>query len=326
MFLPLVSFVALVAQAHVLRRRPLPFAPRGEDSLGQLQISSKVLTLHKSPLQPGSSAALQNHIASNGTTPLTTTAYGSGYAVTINFEGTDLQLLLDTGSSDTWIASEDFRCVNRRHTQFAQSYCAFGPLFNGSFTAGPIPNQNFNVSYGSSEFVVGETGLIDISIAGVTLTQQEVALIDTAYWRGDSVSTGIVGFGYQALTSSYRGDDPRKDDPKTGLVHYSPIVQTALTRNLFSMFSLALERGDDTVGGYLALGGLPPVDFNSSFVSTPVEMTDLEEVGRSGVAYSYYTIRPSGFSLSGGLLDRLRVPVWKPFTETDFAVLVDSGG
>lgn len=325
MLLSLVSLSALVAHAHVVKRRPLPFTPRGEDSSELLQISNNVLTLQKSPLLPGSSAALQNHLVSNGTTPIITTAYGSGYAATINFEGSDLLLLVDTGSSDTWIASEDFKCVSRARLPIAQSSCQFGPLFDGAFPAGPIPDQNFNVSYGSGEFVTGETGLMDISIAGIPITQQEIALIESAHWRGDNTTTGIVGFGYQALTSSFRGDDPRQDDPDTNLIQYSPIVQTALTRNLFSVFSLALERGDDDVGGYLALGGLPPVDFNHSFVSTPVEMTDLEEVGRNDVAYSFYTIRPSGFSLSGGLLDRLRLPFWKAFTETNFPVLVDSG-
>ncbi|QIW98964.1 hypothetical protein AMS68_004482 [Peltaster fructicola] len=319
MLLTSISLGALIAYAHAAER---PLSPR---DAGSLQLSTNVLTLRKSSLTPGSSAALQNHLASNGTAPLITTAYGSGYAATVTFEGTDLLLLVDTGSSDTWIASKDFNCVNRRGIEFSQSYCSFGPLFIGTFAAGPIPDQNFNVSYGSGEFVVGETGLMNISIAGIAIAQQEIALIDSAYWLGDNTTTGIVGLAYEALTSSYKGDDPTQDNPDSDLVEYSPIVQTALDRSLFSVFSMALERGNDTVGGYLALGGLPPVDFNHTFVSATVEMTNLATVGRAGVAYSYYTIRPNGFSLSGGLLDRLRLPFWKAFSATTFPVIVDSG-
>jgi Eukaryotic aspartyl protease len=52
-------------------------------------------------------------------------------------------------------------------------------------------------------------------------------------------------------------------------------------------FSLAIQRG--TSGGYLALGGLPPVDVDqNSFVSTPIQVLQLSGFPQN--TYTFYTI------------------------------------
>ena len=54
------------------------------------------------------------------------------------------QVILDTGSSDTWLIKKDFRCVNEDLEIESESYCDFGPTFNGSFQGGQIANVSRN--------------------------------------------------------------------------------------------------------------------------------------------------------------------------------------
>ena len=40
----------------------------------------------------------------------------------------------------------------------------------------------FNISYGSGEFLVGELGYERVTLAGIEVPHQEIALVDNAYW------------------------------------------------------------------------------------------------------------------------------------------------
>ena len=59
------------------------------------------------------------------------------------------------------------------------------------------------------------------------------------------------------------------------------------------MFSLAIERG--TAGGYLALGGLPPVTFDPTFTSAPIDVLSIAP--QLGVAF--YTITVDSYDYAG---------------------------
>lgn len=102
------------------------------------------------------------------------------------------------------------------------------------------------------------------------MDQQQVALVNYSYWFGDSTTSGLMGLAYPLLTSAYEGDDPDADTEDTQVV-YNPIVTTLIDEGLIEpIFSLALDRNSDD--GYLALGGLPPVNYTGSFASTPILM------------------------------------------------------
>lgn len=60
------------------------------------------------------------------------------------------------------------------------------------------------------------------------------------------------------------------------------------------MFSLALDSG---TGGYIAFGGLPPVDYIEPFASAPIEMANY----RTGGPYEFlfYTIKPDAIVYKG---------------------------
>jgi hypothetical protein len=54
--------------------------------------------------------------------------------------------------------------------------------------------ENFNVSYASGEFLVGQVGYESITLAGITVPKQEIGLIDYAYWPVslDQTSLNII--------------------------------------------------------------------------------------------------------------------------------------
>jgi hypothetical protein len=61
-------------------------------------------------------------------------------------------------------------------------------------------------------------------------------------------------------------------------------------------FSLAILRDVSGPSGYLALGGLPPIDFVPDFTSTPILITTIKGYPK---AYDFYTIKINGVVLDG---------------------------
>lgn len=62
------------------------------------------------------------------------------------------------------------------------------------------------------------------------------------------------------------------------------------------LFSLVIERDVSGAAGYLALGGVPPVNFTQNFTSTPILVTTIEYYPES---YDFYTIEIDGAVLDG---------------------------
>lgn len=117
--------------------------------------------------------------------------------------------------------------------------------------------------------MTGVFGYENVTVAGITVEQQ-VALVNYSYWFGDSVTSGLMGLSYPLLTSAYAGSDPSADTEDSQVV-YNPIITTLIDDGLIApVFSLALDRNSDS--GYLALGGLPPVNYTGSFASTPIKI------------------------------------------------------
>lgn len=98
---------------------------------------------------------------------------GSEYLVDITFGGQDVTVILDTGSSDTWLIQSGFQCTDSSGNSVDESQCQFGPVYNGGFTS-QISDENFKISYGDGEFVTGNMGYQDVTIAGITVPNQEV--------------------------------------------------------------------------------------------------------------------------------------------------------
>ncbi|KAF7845752.1 hypothetical protein BT93_L0782 [Corymbia citriodora subsp. variegata] len=162
-----------------------------------------------------------------------------------------------------------------------------------------IPNENFNISYADLEYLNGIVGYETVTLAGIEVAHQEVALAQLAGWSGDNITSGLVGLAYPSITSAYAGTVALADnfsDPSSHLV-YSPIINTIFfVENLTdSVFSLTLSRNPDPdygFGGYITIGGIPDitdptVNASSKFVQTPILQVPF--LG-DAAAYAFYAI------------------------------------
>jgi hypothetical protein len=196
--------------------------------------------------------------------------FSEEYVGPISFGDQTFEVIYDTGSSDTWLVQGGFQCVDEDGNDQDEEDCFFGPTFNGTFEYGEIPDVNFNIEYGDGEFLTGVFGYEDVTIAGITVQKQEVALVNYAYWFGDEETSGLTGLAYPYLTSAYSGTNA-SNDSGSNFVEYNPVFTSMVAQNLSApYYSLALSR--NSPDGYIAFGGLPPVEYTGDFASSPILM------------------------------------------------------
>ena len=344
LFVPLLIGVLSVTANPVAKRSP------GLDARSNPKISTKSLRASRAPSADsvtdarlplkrvsGRSRSFK-HVQSirdsysTGSAPLTPIESGQSFDVQIQFANSaPLDVIVDSGSSDTWLVQSGFQCVDENGDNQAESTCNFGPLFNGTFDDGQISNENFNIEYGDGETLNGVLGYEDVTVAGITVKNQEVALVNYAFWQGDGVSSGLIGLAYPALTSAFAGNDPANDN-LTDNIEYSPIFTTMVNQSLLSapQFSLAIERSP-SAGGYIAFGGLPNVSFTQDFTSTPISVVNLVDEPNAQTQYSFYTIVPDGFTFKGSGDVKVHRTSWHEAfpnqinADLQFPVIVDSG-
>lgn len=220
---------------------------------------------------------------------------GNVFVSQITFGGEEFLTVVDTGSSDPWLATTDFQCYDvYDDSEQEQDYCEFGPLYESSRsgTYSPIADQNFNVSYADGEYLTGGVAFETVTMAGITVQRQQFGIVDRAAWLGDGGSSGLVGFAYRSLTSAYAGTSGRGRS-----ILYDPLFVNMYTNaGIPSIFSIALDR-DVNVGGILALGGIPDVAHSPYFASTPILPVGVSN-SNGALVYQYYTIDIDGFAFS----------------------------
>ena len=171
-------------------------------------------------------------------------------------------------------------------------------MFSGTFEEGKVSNEHINIPYGSGEVVAGVLGYEDVTVAGVTVDHQEIGLVQEAYFIGDGVTSGILGFAYSALTSAYKGKDLGGYAP-ANLVHYTNFIGNVVKQGKIDpVFSVVLERGSGQ-RSQVALGGLPTISFDHDFTTVPLDI--YEYTSNNPIAakqYTYYTIEVGGFVLN----------------------------
>ncbi len=269
-----------------------------------------------------------------GFTPLTSVEQGQVFLTGIMFGSESFQAVVDTGSSDTWLAETRFHCFDvATGNPEPESYCAFGPTYNISSTFNEIPNENFNISYADGEVLTGIVGTERVTLAGIEVKNQQVAVVDYAAWFGDGISSGLVGLSFPILTSAYTGSNPTLDSKATQVV-YNPIFTNMYSEGRVApLFSLAIDRG--TSGGIMAIGGLPPVLFSPFFASAPFQLLTMTRFGSTnpidGIPqYQFYTITVDGFRYQGSERTQWTHGNWpnplaKPSNPSKVQLIVDSG-
>jgi hypothetical protein len=135
---------------------------------------------------------------------------GRIYMTDVTVGGQRFALVIDTGSSDTWVATTDFRCIDPdTGATLATQQCGFGPLYNRASSASyKSINYDFSVNYADGEFLSGDMGTENFGIGGVGRGQnpsvsvkQTIGTVDEGYWQGDGISSGLMGLAYPALAN-----------------------------------------------------------------------------------------------------------------------------
>ncbi|KKA27648.1 hypothetical protein TD95_001230 [Thielaviopsis punctulata] len=288
-------------------------------------MSQHVLPLNR--VQTGSGAISKrsalyklSSTAPAGTTHLISLFEGEEFATAITIDGESYDVIVDSGSSDTWLVQKNFSCVDvDTSAAEPESECNFGKTFSvNSKTFTKIPNENFNIGYGDGEFLTGYLGTQDITVAGITVKNQTMGVVNYAGWEGDGTTSGLMGLAFPGLTSAYGGTVP-SEDGETGhtQIQYSPIFTNMVKQGLSdNLFSLAISRNLEGNSGYLAFGGLPPVTYTGSFVTTPILETK-ENGYNEGI--DFYTIQIDGITLGSS------TDVLSSSGGSDVYYIVDSG-
>ena len=265
-------------------------------------------------------------------TVLTLGSVGLVFTTEVQVGSRTFDMVVDTGSSDTWLATSSFQCLKPGTGDYLpQSACEFGALYNQTSTFKPIPDQNFQVTYTNGETLRGTFGTEEVTVAGIRVREQQIALVNNAAWYGDTVTSGLLGLAFPAATKAFAGNDFRNNSIATQRI-YDPIFTSMYTKgHVAPLFSVALDRDE---GGLLAIGGLPPVSFLSPFASSPFQLltTSSSEVQgtSSSSAYTLYTITTNGFDFANNSASQWSYaqfpnPFGQPSDRTQVQVIVDTG-
>ncbi|KAE8353079.1 aspartic peptidase domain-containing protein [Aspergillus coremiiformis] len=197
--------------------------------------------------------------------------------VTVGADNQPFKLLVDTGSSDTYIMRDSFTCINATsNLVIPEENCNYGPeTYTPSSSYEEIPGETFGVQYGAGR-ASGVMAYETITIANITV-RAKLAIADTSEPMGDGVNNGLLGLGYPSLTSAHPGKTVPNDTYFFNRAVYSPVFNTMYEQGLVEpYFSIALahttRNRTSTFGGYLGLGELPPVERKGEFTTVPVEI------------------------------------------------------
>ncbi|KAJ9615609.1 hypothetical protein H2200_001684 [Cladophialophora chaetospira] len=248
--------------------------------------NQRVLVLALTAFTPAmfvSASRFPQHLALNrrsqsATLPLVSTSLGTVFDVNVTFGNQTIPLLVDTGSSDTYVMAAGYHCYdNSNGTELPQADCLYGDAtYTKTATYSEIPGEIFGVQYGDG-IASGVMANEDVSIGGITVRGAKIGVANASTPMGDGVNSGLIGLAYPAFTSAHPANATDNTTYFYNRITYDPLLFTMHKQGLIDpYFSIALARTPQNVssgfGGYLSLGALPPVPHSDEFTHVPVEI------------------------------------------------------
>ncbi|KAF2494727.1 acid protease [Lophium mytilinum] len=319
-------FFSISVQAH-------PHSPRTLQAASKNIITPHVLELTAiNGIVPPSTSHLRRLLLNKRQTqtPVAdldlTTIGGRVYFTTIQISGNTYTVVIDTGSSDTWLVKDDFQCFDvGTNVPISEEECAFGSPYVPSDAFRDIPNETFNISYADGEAASGGFGTETLTAGGLTFTQA-IGVVDTAAWFGDGQSSGLVGLALAHPNFRWNGTSPRQSTDQ-----YTPFFTSLCnTTSIPPIFSLTLHRPtapNYTGGGLLALGGIPPnLSLTSAFAASPIQLISPNPRLRAPTSptYQFYATTIDGLDIAPSSLPPNLPPPF-PAYNTTLQVIIDSG-
>ncbi|KAJ7473440.1 acid protease [Mycena latifolia] len=264
------------------------------------------------------SALRRKHGTSRGNTVgLDGAAFDDEYLVNITVGGKKFQVILDTGSSDTWVTHTNFTCFDLDGNSVPAATCDFGPAqFDpaDSPTFQLFPNVTFLVRYGSGESLSGPAGFDAVNVGGLSVTQ-EIGVPNHNAFFGDGVSEGVFGLAFPQLTSVWNTTDPKNVSGSNHIL-YNPFFLNAIQQKKIShpFFSISLDRPTfehqvnasfDPNLGLLAFGGIVPVPVTKTAVTVPVQRYAPNAAhvfvpsGATNATFAWYTLDVDAYTFPG---------------------------
>ncbi|KAK3938550.1 hypothetical protein QBC46DRAFT_317501 [Diplogelasinospora grovesii] len=263
------------------------------------------------------------------------------YIIDLKVGNQTIPVSVDTGSSDTWMVQQPYECASMFWSSpNSKPNCGLGDGFKGNLSGGIIDGSVFSRSYTDGTFVRGYFGYEDVTIGGLTAKHQQLAIVNYTYWYGDGLTSGLLGLAYPLMTS-LNGESPQSQKA------YDPVFTTMWKSKLvLPLFSIALSRdeeenkkngtavappktGSTNETSFLALGGLPPVDYDDgSWARTPIQsMQLLKEWGLDNTTERGLYVIVADSYVYGRTNSTSSVPLADQLTKntTQFPVMVDAG-
>lgn len=192
-----------------------------------MRLAPAILTLSTAPYHhPTSPNALTKRFdlqdtydpATQGVAQDLLTLGGRVYMTNVTLASRPYTMVIDTGSSDTWIASSTFKCLSRSRMPLARSKCGLGPLYDpeDSETYRQLQTHDFSVLYADGEFLSGELGSevfgigarvdddVEVDAGWGLKVRQTLGVVRRGWWLGDGRSSGLMGLAYPTLASGGR--------------------------------------------------------------------------------------------------------------------------
>lgn len=207
------------------------------------------------------------------------------------------KVIIDTGSSDTWLVGQNYRCLDEDLKRVDKSECRLAQGYAASSTFTQTPDVHFAIQYGDGERLFGAVGTDTVRVGSLEVAKQRINVVDNASWNGDSITSGLLGLGLPANTANYRGN--RETDISMPVI-YDPFFTSAMKNGAVpaGSFAIALQRDNATTGqGYLSFGGIPPV--RTFGPSASVKFAPPRLTPRTRGQQSEYTIALDGFRFAG---------------------------
>lgn len=249
----------------------LTVSTEASDDPNQPNVGTKIPLNQAEPAAPVTSP--EHRVEQNeNRSPVLVDLIGPSYTAQVTIGTKTVSLLIDTGSSDIWVVPDNFRCLDADSHEIEQSACGFPDFVESSFSGGLVSDEYLSIIYGNGQFTHGPYGLESVSLGGITVPKQQIALPSEGYIKVASKDfSGILGLGYPGTVAARKGEEPKpyvnNTDPMT---IYDTWFINAVKQNLTApLFSMALEMEG---GGLLGIGGVVDVPVRGDFASTPILM------------------------------------------------------